>query len=305
MIRSLRKVLTLILLISITLNYSFAQNQKFDNSVFWEIKYSKSSKPSYIFGSIHLMDTTDIQLPIKQLKIYIDRCKILCTETGEAKIGNSSGPKPNKEFIKSMFLQDSKKNISNSLDKEHLEKLILIMDSAGMNLKSLKPALDRFKPSALAFMIQAEQQIHQKKFETLNFSPEGYFTAYAKNSGHKIAGLETMQQQIDWTFKPNLPFEEGLKLLNEAIDKYSTKAETEIDEAYKLQKISKFFSEDIYKDVLMIERNRNMTEGIIKLMRDNPTFVIVGAAHLSYNTGILNLLSERGYKVKPIKIKIH
>ncbi|MFB2120984.1 TraB/GumN family protein [Parapedobacter sp. 2B3] len=58
---------------------------------------------------------------------------------------------------------------------------------------------------------------------------------------------------------------------------------------------------DVYKDSIMVMRNRNMALKADSMMHDHTIFLMVGAAHLPFPTGVLHLLQEKGYKVRPVE----
>ncbi len=39
-----------------------------------------------------------------------------------------------------------------------------------------------------------------------------------------------------------------------------------------------------------------------QMMENNPTFFVVGAAHLGGDFGLINLLKDEGYTVRPLKM---
>ena len=54
----------------------------------------------------------------------------------------------------------------------------------------------------------------------------------------------------------------------------------------------------------MIDRNRVMADGIERLSRENTVFAVIGAAHLPYKYGVLNILAQRGYSIKPYRLNM-
>ena len=52
--------------------------------------------------------------------------------------------------------------------------------------------------------------------------------------------------------------------------------------------------------MLLSNRNRAWMEQIPKMLADAPTLVVVGAAHLVGDEGLLSLLRQSGYTVDPV-----
>lgn len=72
----------------------------------------------------------------------------------------------------------------------------------------------------------------------------------------------------------------------------------DIERMYELGMDSSLFQE--YADLILAERNKNWIPKIEELIKQTPTFVAVGAAHLPSKTGVIQLLKEKGYTVEPI-----
>lgn len=278
---------------------SFSQKNKYDNSIFWEIKKTKSSPPSYILGTIHMMDTSQIKFPLVTFSQLIDKCGNLCTEAS-LKMDSSQSV----EFGKRMLLPSFDRNITNSLDKEYYIRLTQIVDSAKSELKLLKPALAYIRPTALAFLILAEKQLSSSVlYKTTNFGPEKYFEEYARAKGYEINQLETMQQQIEWYFAPKITFEKSLEVLKQSLDDFNNNDSIDMFLNYRNQNLL-LVKPEAYNDSIMILRNKGMADGIDNLIMKRPTFVMIGAAHLPYENGVLNLLAKKGYYVKPYLVNL-
>ncbi len=90
--------------------------------------------------------------------------------------------------------------------------------------------------------------------------------------------------------------------------KASIRIFNEMIQVYKAQNIEKLHqltvSEDSgianFEDVFLNNRNENWIPVIENLMKKQPTFIAVGAAHLGGSKGILNLLKSKGYIIEPI-----
>ena len=86
----------------------------------------------------------------------------------------------------------------------------------------------------------------------------------------------------------------------------------EMIEAYKAQDIEKLgqfiATEDgglgNYEDILIFHRNRNWVEKLKAIMPGKSLTIAVGAGHLAGEKGVIKLLRQEGYTVRPIKYKI-
>ena len=96
--------------------------------------------------------------------------------------------------------------------------------------------------------------------------------------------------------------DEGLNIKDEYYKSVAT---------YKEQNYVKMYAESAednseeaikFMNKFLHNRNKNWLPKIIKLIHEQSTFVAVGAAHLGGEKGLLNLLKEEGYTLKPVKI---
>ncbi len=55
-----------------------------------------------------------------------------------------------------------------------------------------------------------------------------------------------------------------------------------------------------YHDLIIIERNKGMAKAMDSIMQKQSLFAGIGAAHLPNSYGVINLLREMGYSVKPV-----
>ncbi len=245
------------------------------------------------------MDTTRLNFPIKEFETLIDSCKVLCQEVISDETSTA-------EFPKKMFLTNNEKNVVNSLDSLYYEKLLTIIGSSKQVLVMFndKRVLEHIRPAALAFMITLEKQLNSELFSQQNFQPEKHFTTFARGRSYKLEQLETAQDQHTWVLMLNSPFEETVEKLKKSIDDYS-KEPTDGFLNYQKQNL-KILDDEEFSDSIMVLRNQNMANSIEKLLTENKSvFVMIGAAHLLYETRVLNLLSQKGFLIKPYIVNLN
>ncbi len=294
-----KNTLIFTLLISLYCIDALSQKNKFDNSVCWEIKKTHTSTPSYILGSIHMMDTSQINFPINTFTHLLDKCKSLCLE-----ISGENDSSQMTRLAKDIMLPDPKQNITTNLDKSYYDKLILIMDSSKTSLKTLKPILGIIRPSILSLFITMEKQSESVVYKNANFYPEKYFEDYSKLKNYEIYQLETLQQQLDWITMPNSTLDETLVVLKQTIDMFYSNDSIDMFLNYKNQNL-KLLKPEVYSDSSMIDRNKGMADGIDNLLSKKTAFIIIGAAHLPYENGVLALLEKKGYIIKPYLVDLN
>lgn len=79
-------------------------------------------------------------------------------------------------------------------------------------------------------------------------------------------------------------------------------------EIYKSQNIDGLYKKIIsqpdmqaFKDVMLTQRNKRWAEKIYVIAKQKPTFFAIGAAHLSGDDGLINLLRRMGYTVEAVR----
>ena len=81
----------------------------------------------------------------------------------------------------------------------------------------------------------------------------------------------------------------------------------ELTEAYKTQDLKllwKIFQEQMtpYEyEALVTVRNHNWIEQMVELIPAQSSLFVVGSGHLLGDDGLITLLKDRGFKVKPVK----
>jgi uncharacterized protein YbaP (TraB family) len=139
-------------------------------------------------------------------------------------------------------------------------------------------------------------------------SYEATFVKMAQEQKKEILGLETVQEQLGLFDK--IPYGEQSKMLADMVNK-EDEAKQELQKMmalYKTQDVeqlhsltaSSMFNFQQYEDLLLDSRNQHWIAGISRYAAAKPTFFAVGAAHLGGPKGVLALLQQQGYQVKPV-----
>lgn len=270
--------------------FSCDENSK---PLFWEIKGKKGSL--YLLGSIHIA-TPDFYPLDKKIEDAYKNSKYIGVE-----IDNSS-PEMNK--LMSERVQASMLKKGESLDKmlsmPVYNKLIKTIEDIGLpteNFLKMQPWLISISLVAL-------------KMQSLGYHPdygvEKYFLDKV-DSTQKIIEFESFKEQMSmlesfndesylaYTLHSMALMDIESKKLMQAWKCGDDKALEEItfqDYGNVLQNV-----DEIYKKIYY-DRNDKMTEKIIEMLdNDGDSFVILGAAHMIGDKGIVNLLEDKGYEV--------
>lgn len=140
----------------------------------------------------------------------------------------------------------------------------------------------------------------------------------AAGSGLKVQGLETLEEQL--SFLENMPIEQQLTLLDLALADYQKVAEVhdQMVDVYvdgglgELEKLSdEQFSrmdqeiEHYFMSQGIDARNQRMLGNLLPMLRQSRVFVAVGALHLPGEQGLLNLLRQQGFSLKPLPLPLN
>lgn len=126
----------------------------------------------------------------------------------------------------------------------------------------------------------------------------------------QVIGLETAEEQLQFINDISLEDQkamliEGIEDLDEMDGMTAKMVETYMKEDLDgIQAIMDEYMDEEYTELnenLIISRNTDWIPKIEKLAAENPTFIAVGAGHLSGKHGILKKLWEEGYVVEAVK----
>lgn len=128
-----------------------------------------------------------------------------------------------------------------------------------------------------------------------------------KKLGKKVIGLETVDGSYESVTRASLPPDDG----KEEEENYSRGyvSRDDFEGAYRDQDLDRLDSLDrimtpgkYYRKWMLDERNIVMVNGIDSIMRMGKTiFAAVGAAHLSGEMGVIDLLRKKGYSMRPVR----
>ena len=274
--------------------YTFSYAEK---SFLWRVQSKRSTV--YILGSIHLLKK-DIYPLSRTIENAFEKSDFLAVEADINDIGRLNIQK----LMESAFYSGNdtlEKHVSRSTFdtiKEQTERLGLPVEFVynqkpwflGLTLSSLELMKSGYDP---------------------NYGMDKYFLSKAAGT-KKILELESLDYQIDLLSSLNDDEQElfllytlkDLKILTQEVDNLVDAWQSGAAESME-KTVTKSFTEDrrfsgIY-DKLIHKRNRNMALKIEGFLKTNRTyFVVVGAAHLLGDRGIVQLLKGRGYSVEQL-----
>ncbi len=269
-------------------------------ALLWKISGNGLEKPSYLFGTIHMICEEDAALS-DSLKKAISRCDNVYLEVQMDNLFEMIGALSQMKMTGDTTLRDL-------LSPEDYEKVKNYFGEKSSMLPF--SMLETLKPMLAASTLE-ESSIDCGKPVAM----EQLIMAEAKNKGKEIKGLETMAYQAG--LLDSIPYKlQAMQLVNfidsvhKGVDE--SRGFNELMDAYKNEDLSKLEEltkeSDIgmshYTDILLYNRNRNWVKKLKTLMPGKSLVIAVGAGHLPGDQGVINLLRKEGYTLTPIPNKL-
>ncbi len=279
----------------------FAQEPTSSNTLLWKISGKNLSRPSYLFGTIHMLCADDIELS-DSLKSAIAHCDKVYLEIDMDNLFEMMGAMQKMKMRNDTTLADLLPQKDYQIVKEFFQK------QNGLIPFSL---LETYKP-----MLAASTLMEQSMDCDNEVAMEQLIMKEAKGDGKGIKGLETMAYQL--SIFDSIPYKlQANQLLNYVKNYGKEDDEKEFNEmvnAYRNQQLNKLEEltqkEDLgmgmqnFANLLLYNRNANWAKKLSDLLPQNALVIAVGAGHLPGEKGVINLLRKAGYKVEPVPNKM-
>jgi uncharacterized protein YbaP (TraB family) len=262
-----------------------------EKSLLWEITGNGLTKPSYVYGTIHMICPKDY-LMTDSTKATFERAEQVYLEldmddpTLMAKMMQTS-MLTNGKKLKDYLSADDYAFLDNHFKER--TKMSLAM------YNGLKP----FTVMSMVYLTLLDCQ--PQSFELM-------FTQMATNAKKELLGLESVEFQMG--IFDQIPYEKQAQMLVDIVRKKaeSTKEFEKMVALYKTQDLEalvKLMDESDwdyngYENILLANRNANWIPIMEKAMQAKSSFFAVGAGHLAGEKGVLKLLKKKGYTVKAI-----
>lgn len=268
------------------------------NSLLWKIDGNGLTTPSYLYGTIHLIDADDFYLPSGTLAA-IDNTEKMVFEIDMNEMGDMGAMMG---LMNKAFMKDNK-TLKDLISAEDYKMVDAHFTELGLPLMML----ERMKPMFLTVFASGDMDPAGLQSGSMK-SYEMEFLEIAKSSDKPVAGLETIEFQM--SVFDSIPYDAQAEMLVETIkngDTGSSEFEA-MTQMYKDQKINEMVSminddeEQLsdYADLLLNKRNEAWINGMKTMMTQMPTFFAVGAGHLAGQKGVIHLLRKEGFKLTPL-----
>lgn len=266
---------------------------KANKSLLWKISGNGMQKPSYLFGTIHIICKDDYIWTDKMKKSF-DAASEVCMEM------DMDDPSILMEIASGMLNKEGKKLEDYFSPEEYKLVEQYFRDSMGVSIGMFSG----MKPIVLQTLLTTTASPGCDSV----VSYEIKLSETAALQQKEITGLETPAEQIK--LLDQIPIDSIIKeLLDIAHGRDSSISDiTSMIKAYKNQDIPELYNQILKAkeegdnlDVFLDERNERWIDRMAERMDQRSVFFAVGAGHLWGPKGLINLLREQGYTVTPVR----
>lgn len=274
-------------------NVSYGQLTGLSNTLLWRISGKGLTKPSYLYGTIHLTDKRVFQFG-DSLYMALEQADGFAAELDMNRLGM--------QMINYMIADREAKAAKEPVKvKDAVSEEVWERYKKQLQDRFYKPA-DKVTVNDLEEVESALQADLFRKGDMPTFL-DAYLFGMARKQGKWVGGLEELQDQIEHI--NNAEDIEGKIQMAIFDDKYYRSGIERLIKMYTAQLLDSidaylYREENGQKDYIMIKRNLKMVKMMDSLSTVRSTFFAVGAAHLPGDSGVITLLRKNGFTVSPV-----
>ncbi|MDZ7753149.1 MAG: TraB/GumN family protein [Gammaproteobacteria bacterium] len=258
----------------------------------------KGGERVFLAGTIHMLRPTDYPLPAEFERAY-HQADTLYLETD---VERMESPALAGELLRRMTLPTGR-TLEDVLSPEAYGALQAYGEARGVALQSL----ERFKPAMVILSLIGLE------LERLGVAAEGVGSSMyrmARRDGKTVAELESVEAQLDYLAAMGEGRESAFVLYSLEDLERTDELMEELITAWRggdMETLRELFVTDMKRAFpglyanLLVKRTREWLPRVEGMFEEPGTeLVLVGAAHLVGEEGLLALLERRGYRVRPL-----
>ncbi|MBQ3050132.1 MAG: TraB/GumN family protein [Oscillospiraceae bacterium] len=275
--------------------------------LFWEVTSEQYSGKVYLLGSMHACTADTYPLPAHIMEAYSGseavavECDILEFENDMAQQVSAM------QYI--MYSDGTK--IADHLSEESYNSAVARLKELGI----YSTQFDRYKPMMWSSLIEGE--IVEKAGLSYDYGVDSYLLAKAKIDGKTVLQIESVEYQYSMMggfsdglqelllqdYLPENAVEEQTAVIKELFNGWKTGDPAAMSNKIDEETLAGMTEEerqyvDEYFTQMLDVRNLRMADAAESYVKRGMTvFLVVGAAHMVDENGIVNTLRERGYTV--------
>lgn len=272
-----------------------------ENSLFWKISGKGIDKPSYLFGTYHLLNGGYLS-QIPEVNKAFERADGIVVET---ELDSS------KMFQMMSLMVMSDKKLSDLVSEE---EYAMITHEVEKTTGASMDMLAQFKPVSITFMLTVAYALGDGQSELNKYDGpplDNYFARVGRKNEKPIETFETMEEQFRIVFDHD-PVEEQARQLVAFVRSKEDMVQAQsdllrmylaqdLDGLHKLyKKYEKQFGDASY---LLDDRNVKWMKKLPAMIAKGNQFIAVGALHLTSDVGLVHLLRKSGYTLTPMPVR--
>lgn len=276
-----------------------------ENSLLWEISGKGLDAPSFLFGTIHMIPAEHYVLSDLVQKAFASSV----TVAFEIDTEEMTNPMALMGLMSKMYMNNDT-TLADLMSEDDYAFVEAEFEEKGLPMFFLQ----RVKPMFLSVLANEDMSSFSLDGgdESRIKSYEMELTAMAKETEKPIVGLETAEFQM--SLFDSIPYRDQAEMLLQAL---RTDADSTTDNTMD-RMVELYVNQDIvgmqtmmreeesggigdYEEILLLKRNRNWIPVMGELMKEGTIFFAVGAGHLAGDEGVIALLRDAGYTLKPMR----
>ena len=289
----MKRILAIIALLLLAVPAANAQ-------LLWKISGRGIEKPSYILGTHHAVPYTFCDTIPGLMKAFGEVGHVV----GEFDMLKMDAMTPQQmQNMQKMMMMPADTTMASLFSDAQRDTLdAYLKNTLGANLQMLSS----MKPMTIMVTVQQKMLMELIPDIASLTGIDKYMQTLAAEKGKQVGGLETMEYQLGLLYGSSLQ-DQADALMDMVRRSNSKELLQELTAAYKTQNLDtlwKIFQDQMTQleyDALVKTRNLNWLEEMKHLLTTQSALYVVGSGHLSGDSGMINLLRDAGYKVKPVK----
>lgn len=272
--------------------------QKKYPSLLWEISGNGLQKPSYLFGTMHVSDKLVFNLDdsfynaIKNVDVVAIEQN---PEVWQEEYSITGDDDDEEEGMGGLY------NFARLIDEHDGPRLTI-------NTFSLSQYESRIKIALASEARMANSMLYRNQLGMEDFEEETYLDMYIFRLGYKlkkkVTGVENYKETNKLVREAYLAMYKDKNRKQRGFD-YNDR--TRVENAYRRGDLdlidsieSANITSEVFEEKFMYKRNEIQAHSIDTIVKKNSLFVAVGVAHLPGKKGVIELLRQKGYTLRPV-----
>lgn len=271
-----------------------------EKSLLWKVSANGLKKPSYVYGTIHLIPKEKLEFSDVTRKAF-DGTQRIAFEIDMKEMTNM---RTQIGLMTKAFMAGGK-TLKDLLPPDDYAFVHEKLEGKGLPTSFM----EKLKPMFLSTLVTSDEEEAEDVTSANMTSVEMELYKLSKKRSMESAGLETASYQM--AIFDSIPYEVQAQMLVETLrsgegagDDYKKMVDLYLAQdiqAMQAMVADESFGMEKYQDLLLNKRNQNWIPVMGRMMNAKPTFFAVGAGHLGGEQGVIALLRKAGYRVEAVR----